>query len=80
MGGQAMRRICEVCNIKNSCPYIKKGRTRDCIDVQTTDYGYEEAVDNTCEYFLPLLKRIGCSPDGAQEILRKYKQTMEDKQ
>lgn len=28
----------------NSCPYIKMGRTGDCVDVQRTDYGYKEAV------------------------------------
>lgn len=75
-----MKRICEYCKDKDTCQYIKRNKVGDCIDVQTSDYGYEEAVNNTCEYFLPLLKRIGCSPDGAQEILRKYKQAMEDKQ
>lgn len=40
-----MRAICKVCKGKDNCFYIKNGKTSDCIDVQTSDYGYEEAVE-----------------------------------
>lgn len=40
-----MRAICEVCNHKEGCSYLKRGKEGDCIDVQTSDYGYEEAVE-----------------------------------
>lgn len=44
-----MRAICKVCGIKDDCPYIKRRREGDCIDVQTSDYGYEEAVEKACK-------------------------------
>lgn len=45
-----MRAICNVCNNKDSCSYLKRGKEGDCIDVQTSDYGYEEAVEKAVEY------------------------------
>lgn len=45
-----MRAICNVCKDKSSCSYLKQGKERDCIDVQTSDYGYEEAVEKAYEW------------------------------
>lgn len=46
-----MRAICKVCKDKDTCSYIKQGKTSDCIDVQTSDYGYEEAVEKAKREF-----------------------------
>lgn len=45
-----MRAICKVCKDKDNCSYLKRGREGDCIDVQTSDYGYQEAVEKACEW------------------------------
>lgn len=45
-----MRSICTVCEHNSSCSYIKRGRTGDCIDVQTTEYGYEDAINDVCNW------------------------------
>lgn len=45
-----MRAICKVCKDKDSCSYLKRSRESDCIDVQTSDYGYEEAVEKAVEW------------------------------
>lgn len=46
-----MRAICETCEHRSKCTYVKQGKERDCIDVQTTDIGYEEAVAKAKEWF-----------------------------
>lgn len=46
-----MRAICKVCKDKDTCSYIKQGREGDCIDVQTSDYGYDEAVKKAVKWF-----------------------------
>ena len=45
-----MRAICNVCSTKDTCSYLKRGKEGECIDVQTSDYGYEEAVEKACQY------------------------------
>lgn len=45
-----MRAICQVCKDKDKCSYLANNKTRDCIDVQTSDYGYEEAVLKACKW------------------------------
>lgn len=39
-----MREICKTCTHKEKCSYLKTNKTGDCIDVQTSDYGFDEAV------------------------------------
>lgn len=35
-------------------------------------------IDKACKFLLPRLKFMGCSPDGAQEILRQLRQAIEE--
>lgn len=75
-----MRYICNTCNSKDSCTYIKNNKERDCIDVQTSDYGYVEAIDKVCQYLKdhidPKLtiyhNDTWCSLDGFIEKMRNY--------
>lgn len=53
-----MRAICKLCKYKDSCSYLKRGKESGCIDVQTSDYGYEEAIENATEW----LKRELANP------------------
>lgn len=45
-----MRRICEYCSDKETCSYLKHGHESKCLGVQDYDLGYEEAIDNICEW------------------------------
>lgn len=45
-----MREICKYCDYKDKCSYVKCDKANDCIDVQTSDYGYEEAINNVCDW------------------------------
>ena len=44
------------------CTYLANSRTSDCIDVQTSDYGYEEAIDKACKAYC----RMRCNYDTRQ--------------
>ena len=57
-----MRKICEVCKDKDSCSYIKQGKVGDCIDVQTSDYGYDEALEDGMKVYC----RLRCNEDTRQ--------------
>lgn len=46
-----MRAICKVCKEKNNCSYLKRNKEGECIDVQTSDYGYQEAIEKACKIF-----------------------------
>lgn len=60
-----MRAICQVCKDKDKCSYLANNRTRDCIDIQTSDYGYDEAVDKACEVYCSMQ----CNYDTRQMCL-----------
>lgn len=68
-----IRRICETCNFVKACPY----RTvNDCIDVQTSDYGYEEAMDKAWKFIEEnLLEYTGLDSSAVKE---EYDKIMED--
>lgn len=55
-----MRAICNPCPHKDTCSYVKQGNEQDCIDVQTSDYGYEEAVEKACKRFEEELRQFIC--------------------
>lgn len=53
-----MRAICNPCPHKDTCSYLKQGKESDCIDVQASDYGYEEAVEKACARYEQELKQF----------------------
>ena len=73
-----MRAICKVCKDNASCSYLKRGRENDCIDVQTSDYGYEEAVEKAAEWIETALN--GDNIDGckdSKQLIEDFKKAME---
>lgn len=73
-----MRAICKVCKDKDSCSYIKCGREGDCIDVQTSDYGYEEAVEKAVEWLENAFNGDnieGCK--DSKQLIEEFKKEME---
>lgn len=72
-----MRAICNVCNYKEKCPYVLRGKESDCIDVQTSDYGYEEAVDKACEWWRKLLDTQGYAVPSVERIVDDFRKAME---
>lgn len=82
-----MRAICNVCKDKDTCSYIKNSKEGDCIDVQTSDYGYEEAVEKACKWLCEHVSVFGeAESDGwnatyiydVEMLLKQFKQAMEE--
>lgn len=71
-----MRAICKVCQDKDSCSYLKRGRENDCIDVQTSDYGYEEAVEKAAEWIAINAEQCIFDDMPIDEILTEFKKAM----
>lgn len=44
-----MKKLCEQCGQKN-CGFVNRGMEEDCDKVQWYQQGYDDAVDNTCEW------------------------------
>lgn len=71
-----MRSICKVCKDKDSCSYLKRGRESECIDVQTSDYGYDEAVEKAAKW-LTERTMFGVHPCGGAQLVMEFKKEME---
>lgn len=65
-----MRAICKVCKDNDTCSYLKRGKESDCIDVQTSDYGYEEAVNKSAEWMK--------NHNAGEEVIEQYVKDMEE--
>lgn len=72
-----MRNICKVCNSQDTCSYLKRGNEGDCIDVQTSYYGYEEAVERACEWIKDNAV-IGLMTEEVDDFIDDFKKAMEE--
>lgn len=73
-----MRSICKVCGEKDSCSYLQRDREGDCIDVQTSDYGYDDAIEKAAEWIETALN--GDNIEGCMDrkkLIEDFKQAME---
>lgn len=64
-----MRAICKICNNKNNCSYLKHNKEGDCIDVQTSDYGYQEAVEKACDWLKNNIDKYLYNRGGFEEYI-----------
>lgn len=77
-----MRAICNVCQHKDTCSYLKHGRESDCIDVQTSDYGYDEAVEKAAKWLASELSsncayiNVGFEEVSVSELLERFNKHM----
>ena len=73
-----MRAICNVCRERDNCSYLKRGREGECIDVQTSDYGYDEAVEKAVSWLESALN--GDNIEGCKDsnkLIDDFKKYME---
>lgn len=79
-----MRAICKVCGNKDTCSYIKLNKEGDCIDVQTSDYGYQEAVEKALEWLRECLPNIEYITNSSalrlnkNEFIKQFKKEMKE--
>lgn len=53
-----MRSICQNCLDKGKCGFLRNGHESKCLDVQTYDWGYEDAVSKACEWLSTELNQL----------------------
>lgn len=73
-----MRAICKVCKYKSDCGYLKRNKVGDCIGVQDSDCGYEEAVEKAAEWLETALNGDnieGCK--DSKQLIEDFKKAME---
>lgn len=71
------RAVCQVCKDKEKCSYVLWGNESDCIDVQTSDYGYEEATERAVQWLARMLDEQGFARPSVERIVYDFQKEME---